>query len=353
MLGHLFGAIPALGASAWRAVHQRAALGYAAPRPLQDSARTGSRTPVPAALQAAKLRHHSDEIKEAHYAPQMKRPDAYYPAPELPKELVLRMQKARLLTADVLQAQGHSLSTSLKDCRILPNGMRSYCSSTSYCPRCISARAYNQRTWLLGKVFHPIPPAYLGWLHITTVVPDCPPEELRQRALRVNTMTRRLLTHAVMAPHLRASFSALETPPNRERSDLLHPHVHTIAAVNRRVQDQLCGGVLRDVWNSLPGTTTLDVRPIERSHEGFASAGCYVTKQADYDHPAHSFLDGWEERLADPDRFITEVQQLYKVDRFYGSLAFPKTVNQRNAWSAPWITVVLQRAREELLSAQA
>ena len=252
--------------------------------------------------------------------------------PEIPEDLKLRMNALRTRTTDVLQANGlEDMANRLRKCCILPNGIRSYCFSSSYCPRCISAQAYGHRTWLL-KTLRPLPPPKITWLHLTTVVPDCLPCDLGPRTHHAVTLTRQLLQHPAIAPSLHASFSAVETPPATLAHELDHPHVHTIAGV-----DYQAVSLLQDVWANLPGVQIpMHVEPIERSRDGFITAVRYVTKQAYYDDPARSFLDYWNRRLDDPGRFIMEVQQLAHRPRFFGSLIRPKTVPERMAWTPPW-----------------
>ena len=215
---------------------------------------------------------------------------------------------------------------------------RCLCGSTNWCPNCISFRAFKLRQWLKLKVL-PSAPRKLTWLHITSTAKNCAPGELNQYVQAAITGTARLFKHPNIKPIVVGTVSALEYKPADEPS-LTMAHTHSLVGLQIKRGDTVPSF---ETWLSLwlalcPAAMGRDINVREVNNradmEGVAN---YLTKDSEYNNRARdSFIDRWDARLDEPDRFLTEVNMTTRKKRYFGSLARPRTYAERSAWVAPW-----------------
>lgn len=215
---------------------------------------------------------------------------------------------------------------------------RTLCGSTNWCPFDISFKAQRQRKWM----YQVISKSPGTWVHVTAPAKSCLPTDLREHTLAAITGTKRLVRHAPL--QIIASLSAMEYTPYDDNSKLTNAHVHSLVLVRRQPGVPLVPfNEWYPLWEELcPGelARSIDVDPVTNGPNGTRNVAEYLTKDALYvdNRPGkQGFLERWSDRLDDPKRFITEVQQTTRLWRFFGNLKRPKGYRDRQEWIAPWL----------------
>jgi hypothetical protein len=265
---------------------------------------------------------------------------SFWERDQLPAMMVVKNRTVQVLRKEGLTTQ----STRMAKCgvRVGPYGpTRALCGLTNWCPFCISFRAFRQRMWLKRKVLSSSPSS-LTWLHITSTVKNCRPNELKIYSQAVITGTERLLLHPELKGLIVGTLSAVEYKKVEAEPRLTMAHVHTLVALNRR-QGQAFVPFAR--WQTLwpevcPKGLGRDlvVREITDGKQGLDTRADYITKDSEYDDSQNrvGFITRWDARLDNPKRFVTEVTETSRKWRFFGNLKRPKTFAQRREWKAPW-----------------